>query len=127
MLVTFDDGYRDYHDLAYPVLERLSIPAVVFLATSFLDDGGMMWTETVEWAARNTRRDRMNLPWSGEQVVLSDAGTRVAATRQACAHLKTLSDGERRRLLPALLRELGDPPRPDRQMLSWDEVRRAWA
>jgi hypothetical protein len=28
VLVTFDDGYRDYHDLAHPVLKALGIPAV---------------------------------------------------------------------------------------------------
>ena len=64
VLVTFDDGYRDYHDLAYPVLESLGIPAVVFLATSFMDEGGMLWTDQVQSAALNTNKERVALPWS---------------------------------------------------------------
>ncbi len=125
VLVTFDDGYRDYHDLAYPVLRRLGIPAVVFLATSFLDEGGMLWTEQVQWATSMTRREKVRLPWSkDEELVLSDARARSALGKAVRARLKKLPDGERRTELAALLAELDPPPLPERQMLSWDDVRR---
>jgi peptidoglycan/xylan/chitin deacetylase (PgdA/CDA1 family) len=35
--VTFDDGYRDVHTRAWPVLAELRIPATLFLATGFLE------------------------------------------------------------------------------------------
>jgi peptidoglycan/xylan/chitin deacetylase (PgdA/CDA1 family) len=125
VLVTFDDGYRDYHDLAYPVLEALRIPALVFLATSFMDGGGMLWTDEVQWAALNTRRDRVRLPWNGEpELPLPDATTRAALGERARTHMKKLPDAERRIALTALRSALGEPPRKERQMLNWDEVRR---
>jgi peptidoglycan/xylan/chitin deacetylase (PgdA/CDA1 family) len=125
VLVTFDDGYRDYHDLAYPVLKELGIPAVVFLATSFMDEGGMMWTDEVQWASVSTRRDRVKLPWSDEAPIpLPDDRARAALGERAREHLKTLPDADRRTLVKALVTELGDPPARDRQMLNWDEVRR---
>jgi peptidoglycan/xylan/chitin deacetylase (PgdA/CDA1 family) len=34
--VTFDDGYRDVHDLAAPVLKRKGIPAAVFVVTDLV-------------------------------------------------------------------------------------------
>lgn len=125
VLVTFDDGYRDYHDLAYPILKRLQIPAVVFLATSFLDEGGMIWTDTVQWAALSTKRDRVKLPWSGENIPLPDENARTSLGGKARSYLKALPDGERRDAVEALLTELGNPPPRDRQMLTWDEVRAA--
>jgi len=125
VLVTFDDGYRDYHDLAYPVLKQLGIPAVVFLATSFLDEGGMMWTDQVQWAALSTTRARVVLPWDGQPTLeLPDRAAREALGERAREHLKRLPDGERRAVIPALLAALGDPPARARQMLTWDEVRR---
>jgi glycosyltransferase involved in cell wall biosynthesis/peptidoglycan/xylan/chitin deacetylase (PgdA/CDA1 family)/SAM-dependent methyltransferase len=33
VLITFDDGYRDFHDLAWPILQRNDFTAEVFLAT----------------------------------------------------------------------------------------------
>ncbi len=125
VLVTFDDGYRDYHDLAYPVLESLGIPAVVFLVTSLVDDGGLIWTEEVQSSAQLTRKDRVTLPWSRETIALPDAAARKSLGEKARAHLKTIPDGERRDAIAALLAELGNPPPVARQMLTWDEVRRA--
>jgi hypothetical protein len=126
VLITFDDGYRDYHDRAYPILKELRIPAVVFLATSFLDAGGdgMLWTEQLQWAALSTRRERATLPWSGETFILTDKNSRAALGGKARQHLKSLPDGERRAALDALLAELGNPPPRGREMLTWDEVRR---
>jgi peptidoglycan/xylan/chitin deacetylase (PgdA/CDA1 family) len=125
VLVTFDDGYRDYYDLAYPVLKQLGIPSVVFLATSFIDQGGMLWTERVQWAARSTRQESVTLPWAdGTAIPLPDAAAREALGERARAHLKSVPDAERQAALDRLLAALGNPPELDRQMLTWDEVRR---
>ena len=89
VLVTFDDGYRDYHDLAYPVLKGLAIPAVVFLATSFMDEGGMLWTDDVQWAALSTKQDSVKLPWSDEApIALPDRAAREALGERARTYLK---------------------------------------
>lgn len=34
--VTFDDGYRDFYDQAFPILKRKGIPAAVFVVTDLL-------------------------------------------------------------------------------------------
>ncbi len=34
--ITFDDGYRDVYDYAYPALRRRGIPAAVFIVTDFV-------------------------------------------------------------------------------------------
>jgi peptidoglycan/xylan/chitin deacetylase (PgdA/CDA1 family) len=120
VLVTFDDGYRDYHDLAYPILKRHQIPAVVFLATSFMDQGGMIWTDAVQWACLSTAKKEVQ--WRGETVHLDD---KKAFGQKARNYLKTLPDGERKQAVDALVAELGNPPARERQMLTWDEVRAA--
>src|SRR5438093_6311493 len=35
-VVTFDDGYRDFYDLAFPLLKRKGIPAGVFVVTDLI-------------------------------------------------------------------------------------------
>jgi peptidoglycan/xylan/chitin deacetylase (PgdA/CDA1 family) len=39
--LTFDDGLSEVHEIVAPILERAGIPATFFLATAFLDGGGM--------------------------------------------------------------------------------------
>lgn len=46
-LVTFDDGWRDTHDEAWPILREYRIPAVVFLSTGFIGAEHMFWQEEI--------------------------------------------------------------------------------
>ncbi len=39
VVVTFDDGTADFVELAAPILERHSVPATLFVATKFIDEG----------------------------------------------------------------------------------------
>ena len=39
--LTFDDGFREMHDIVGPILQRAGVPATFFLNTAFLDGGGL--------------------------------------------------------------------------------------
>jgi peptidoglycan/xylan/chitin deacetylase (PgdA/CDA1 family) len=126
VLVTFDDGYRDFHDHAYPVLQELRIPAVVFLATGVVDRGGLIWTDSVGWAVHHSRRPIVKLPWNGSSRVLSSSSERDACAGVCKAFLKSVPDAERTRWLAELFAALDVDPKDGsagRQMLNWDEVR----
>jgi peptidoglycan/xylan/chitin deacetylase (PgdA/CDA1 family) len=47
VLITFDDGYQDNLDNALPVLRRLGLPAVVFMATDHISTGEAFWWDRV--------------------------------------------------------------------------------
>lgn len=51
--VTFDDGTADFVDRALPVLVEHGIPATLYLATSFVEDGRSFWDDgtVLSWAA----------------------------------------------------------------------------
>ncbi|MFI5003339.1 MAG: polysaccharide deacetylase family protein, partial [Reyranellales bacterium] len=53
--LTFDDGYRDNRDYAWPILRRHGAPFAVFVASSFADGTGDLWWVALERAiARST-------------------------------------------------------------------------
>ena len=44
-LVTFDDGWKDNFHNAYPLLEEIGIPSVIFLTTDFIGKQDQFWQE----------------------------------------------------------------------------------
>lgn len=127
VLVTFDDGYRDYFDNAYPVLAELGIPSLVFLATSFLDGHRLIWTDAVTWALARTPLASLTLPWAPEVTLpLGADAERTRAAGIVKRQLKEMSDPRRESWQSALFDALGVEPQDGsagRQMLTWAEVR----
>lgn len=48
--LTFDDGYRDNYEVAYPILLKHRVPATIFLATGLIDRTSPMWWHPLERA-----------------------------------------------------------------------------
>lgn len=53
-MVTFDDGYRDCFDLAYPVLKELNIPAIFFIPTYHLSERKLGWWDIVAFIIKKS-------------------------------------------------------------------------
>jgi peptidoglycan/xylan/chitin deacetylase (PgdA/CDA1 family) len=71
--LTFDDGYRDVLQWAYPLLKQYELPFAMFIATSFPDRLGELWWLGLEAAiAQNTR---LELVIDGEQRTFECART----------------------------------------------------
>ena len=46
-LVTFDDGWLDNYEIAFPILQKFSIPAVIFLPVEYISAEKMFWQEEI--------------------------------------------------------------------------------
>ncbi|RCS49135.1 hypothetical protein DTL42_11365 [Bremerella cremea] len=52
VLVTFDDGYIDNYEIAFPILKRLDIPALFFVTSGFIDQRSIAWWDEIAWMMR---------------------------------------------------------------------------
>lgn len=41
--LTFDDGYQDNYDIAYPILKQSNVPFAIYVTTGFIDNQLPMW------------------------------------------------------------------------------------
>lgn len=46
--LTFDDGYQDNYDIAYPILKQKQVPFAIYVTTGFIDNSLPMWWYTGE-------------------------------------------------------------------------------
>lgn len=122
LAVTFDDGYRDNHDLALPILVRLGVAATFFVATDYLD-GGRMFNDTVIEAIRAIDAPVLDLEADGLGVhSLAGDGAREAAVRRLLAQVKYLPQA-RREAVADRIAGLARAPLPNDLMMSSEQVR----
>ncbi|MGE5453388.1 MAG: polysaccharide deacetylase family protein [Acidobacteriota bacterium] len=78
--VTFDDGYRDNHDIAFPILKSHGLTGTFFVCTGFLDHGGVPWWDELAWMIRRAPIDVLPAFRGFPSLSLQDAG-RLRAIR----------------------------------------------
>ena len=79
--LTFDDGYRDNYELAYPVLRAHGLSATFFLATGFVDRPRVAWWDEISWMVRTSPRAAVDPGGWLPALVQLGAGDREAAER----------------------------------------------
>jgi CelD/BcsL family acetyltransferase involved in cellulose biosynthesis/peptidoglycan/xylan/chitin deacetylase (PgdA/CDA1 family) len=124
--ITFDDGYRDNFLKAFPVLNKLEMPATIFLATGSIQSSELPWYDQISWAFKLTTRPRFSLAdVGGPEANLNQRSAVLQAMGNTLAWLRTIDDEKRRTFIPRIFEELGvsarlSVPNP---MLSWDEIK----
>ena len=61
ILFTFDDGFANNYHHAFPVLKRLNCPAIIFLATGYMDNKAGFWVERLEYSVHNTKAKKLKI------------------------------------------------------------------
>jgi peptidoglycan/xylan/chitin deacetylase (PgdA/CDA1 family) len=54
VVVTVDDGYRDFYRVAWPLLRKHGIPATFFVVTGFIDRKCWLWVDRVAYCLGDT-------------------------------------------------------------------------
>jgi peptidoglycan/xylan/chitin deacetylase (PgdA/CDA1 family) len=122
--LTFDDGYRDNLDYAWPVLKRFGVPWTLFIVSDFVDRCGRPWWLELEEAI--ARLDSLEIILSDEKLALNTRSTheKYAAYDSLCHRL--MAGPEHR--LRAVISELASLAGLDisqwvaDQCVSWDEI-----
>ena len=106
--VTFDDGYRDNYECAFPILQRYRIPATIFLTTGVIDSGEPLWFEQLAEAIKKTPHEYIDLEIDiPRRFWMRSPAERLESNRKIFALLRAFSDTERRTWVAELLGKLG--------------------
>lgn len=125
VVVSFDDGHLDNHAVAFPVLREFDIPAVIFLATEYVDSGRNFWFDEVAAMFQAAPAGLVELPGVAMFAALDDTASRRGAAAEALSRLKLLPDASRRAAVDEIARHLRVtlPASLPTAPMTWDHVR----
>jgi peptidoglycan/xylan/chitin deacetylase (PgdA/CDA1 family)/CelD/BcsL family acetyltransferase involved in cellulose biosynthesis len=126
LAVTFDDGYQDNYQNAFPVLQRYGLPATIFLTTGSIDTREPLWFEELALAIKTSTLEHLDVELKlPRRLWLRTQAERLDANSQLVQFLRGVSDSERRHRVKDLIRVLATRRHEERhgKMLTWDEIR----
>ena len=122
--ITFDDGYADNYEVAFPILRKYNFPATIFLIAESMETGIPPWFEVVLQAFRRTTKHQLDLTPHHSPVAWRSLEERAAVGHALLRMLREIPDATRQLLVPEIVRQLApDRPRPEVRMLNWTQVR----
>jgi peptidoglycan/xylan/chitin deacetylase (PgdA/CDA1 family) len=123
ILLTFDDGYRDFLEVAWPVLKQYRVPAVLFVVSSFADNPtNLFWWDKLWQSVARTSADHLEVPGRG-RFALHSFHQRILAADGITEWLKTLRPERRAAMLEAIHASLAITTEPLSAGLTWSELR----
>ena len=126
ILITFDDGYLDNYQVAFPILASEGVPATFFVATGFIDSPRIAWWDEIAWMVRTSNRDALALPeWLMTPIRLRRE--REGAIRALLRTYKALRSNRTEEFLNDIAYETGsgryDAVEGDRWWMTWAMLR----
>lgn len=122
--LTFDDGYVDFYEKAWPLLRKYNVPATVYITTEFVEQKQWMWPDKVRVMLNATSLTKVNIPHVGT-LQLSEENFEK---NWHCIsdHCLTLQESERDSFLQDLIVLLdvtiSDFPISDFSALTWQQL-----
>jgi peptidoglycan/xylan/chitin deacetylase (PgdA/CDA1 family) len=123
VLITFDDGYRDFAEHAWPILRHLGLPVTLFVPTAYPDQPSraFWWDRLYQAVCRTPGVPEIETPWG--RISLADDAVRWKTYRRLCDWVVRSPSSVANEFVDRVSRELGTDP-PPHCVLGWDELRR---
>lgn len=134
-LITFDDGWRDNYTRAFQILKKHTVPALVFISTSFISTNKIFWHERIQCILREAPKqcventlDFMVGNWP--EVIITQIYLLISTSSDKRSHginvlisdLKMFDPIKIESLISELEKNVSSPIEYDHLMLTWDEI-----
>ena len=127
VLITFDDGYRDNYELAFPVLEAANTTATFFITTGFIENRIPAWWDEIAWIVRHSNVSQFQLKLKDHLVSITlDPQNLEAAIKKVIKIYWSLSSTEQKQFLDQLCQETKQERCPrkvaDETWMTWEMI-----
>jgi peptidoglycan/xylan/chitin deacetylase (PgdA/CDA1 family) len=126
--ITFDDGYKDFIEYAFPILVKHNIPSSMYVVTDCVDQNIPPWTYIINHLFINTSKLSINLdlsmyPPSLQQREWINKEERILYAKKLSPYLKQIDYNEKQLLYQQIKEQFNDVDLPKGLMMSWQDIK----
>ena len=126
-VITFDDGYLDFYEVAFPILREFGFPATNFLPTNLIGSDKLLAHDRIFWLLKTAAEKQISIRPALEFAGIGYAESLAAIndTKKVCDMLVHLPNAAREKIISALGETLGENfvayPR-EYDLLNWKQI-----
>jgi peptidoglycan/xylan/chitin deacetylase (PgdA/CDA1 family) len=123
VLITFDDAYADFSDIAWPILQQFRLPVTMFVPTAYPDhpERVFWWDKLYQAFAHTSQAQLCETPLG--PLPLKTLEERRRGLRALQGFLSTIPGNEAMQLVDSVYAQLLESPPHGGSVLSWNELR----
>jgi peptidoglycan/xylan/chitin deacetylase (PgdA/CDA1 family) len=101
VVLTFDDGFSNIVENAYPAMNRVNARGTFYLVTDLIGSNELLWTDFVETTVRTSQSRELKFKFTNREISydLNSRQSREFAMRDIKKRLRSIPDSERKRHL----------------------------
>jgi peptidoglycan/xylan/chitin deacetylase (PgdA/CDA1 family) len=122
--LTFDDGYRDNLEIAYPILKRHEAPFAIYVPSSFCERTGVLWWLVLEEAVLGAARLSVTREGGLTHIDCATKTAKQAAFKELYWWMRALPPDAQMQAAAELAASGGVDPAAicEQLVMSWDEL-----
>lgn len=119
--ITFDDGWLDNYEYAFPILEQASVPATLFAVSDMIGTCELFWPNRIVRLLQQPSDKRDSIAWLRKLSTNQSIDSEVSA--QAIYSLKNKPDHHLLQLIKEAEQTLGIKPETTPSLMNWPQLR----
>jgi len=129
VIITIDDGYRDFYEIAFPELVKRGLKATFYATVNFVDGRIWLWPDRLEYALKVTEEKsvRISIYDEIEEIQLNNELERYNAWLRFCNYCLVIPDDNKISFIESLLTELRvnlpEKPVAEYAAVTWTELK----
>jgi len=123
-IITFDDGYKDFLENAYPILQKYNIKSTLFVTVNPVNTNSLIWTSELNKAIENTTKNTLELTFNNKlnKYNISNTLQKQKVVFNLLQILKNISNKEQNKIISQIKTKLNYTKPDNINFLNWNDI-----